>query len=40
MLDVLEENRLWHEADSNALPKFSKVSSGSSFSDLKEENEM
>ena len=39
MLDVLEENRMWHEADSNALPKFSKISSGSSFNDLKEENE-
>ena len=39
MLDVLEENRMWHEADSNALPKFSKISSGSSFNDLKEEHE-
>lgn len=40
MLDVLEENRMWHEADSNALPKFSKVSAGSTFSDIKEENKM
>jgi cAMP-specific phosphodiesterase 4 len=39
MLDLLEENRMWHEADSNALPKFSKVSSSSNFSDVKEENE-
>ena len=39
MLDLIEENRMWHEADSNSLPKFSKVSSSSNFSDLKEENE-
>jgi len=40
MLDVLEENRMWHDADSNALPKFSKVSAGSNFSDIKEENKL
>lgn len=39
MLDVLDENRKWHEADSNVLPKFSKISLGSSFNDLKEEQE-
>ena len=39
MLDLLAENRMWHETDSNALPKFSNVSSSSNFSDVKEENE-
>ena len=39
MLDILEENREWHETNMNCSPKFSKVSCGSRFSDLKEENE-
>ena len=37
MLDILEENRKWHS--SKALPRYSKVSTESMFSDVQEENE-